>query len=312
MMARTKKLTPAGVLALMFASSAVPAIAQSKLHWSLTLNETRGPIRSVNLSAPLSKAATSEILGGPTSGSDNAYLIYTRMPSGAHGPALFTLPVEHYYVVLLGQLTVQIGTDKFVVRPMGGVIIPPDTSHEVWNAGAEPEAHFEVITSVNPSEDLSRDLMSMLKPAQPRKVENAASYIREISLPAAGDLKPGLNRQVYTNRAKGSAATVAVDSTSPGSGGPKPHVHRFEQVYFILEGETTVMYGVDHPKAKKNDIVILPQGVVHTNTNMTSGPERHITLLLPEPASQPFDVEFEMKGAADGNSGAGPGPTSLR
>jgi mannose-6-phosphate isomerase-like protein (cupin superfamily) len=152
----------------------------------------------------------------------------------------------------------------------------------------------------------------MLKPAQPRKVENAASYIREISLPAASDLKPGLNRQVYTNRAKSSAATVAVDSTSPGSGGPKPHVHPFEQVYFVLEGETTVMYGVDHPKAKKNDIVILPQGVVHTNTNMTSGPERHITLLLPEPASQPFDVEFEMKGTANGNSGAGPGPASSR
>ena len=311
-MARTKKVTSAGMLVLMFASSAVPTIAQSKLHWSLTLNETRGPIRSVNLSAPLSKAAASEILGGPTSGSDNAYLIYTRMPSGAHGPALFTLPVEHYYVVLSGQMTVQIGTDKFVVRPIGGVIIPPDTPHEVWNAGAEPEAHFEVITSANPSKDLSRELMSMLKPAQPRKVENAASYIREISLPAAGDLKPGLNRQVYTNRAKSSAATVAVDSTSPGSGGPKPHVHPFEQVYFILEGETTVMYGVDHPKAKKNDIVILPQGVVHTNTNMTSRPERHITLLLPEPASQPFDVEFEMKGAANGNSGAGPGPASSR
>src|SRR5690348_13093876 len=183
MMARTKKVTPAGVLALILASSAVPATAQSKLHWSLTLNETRGPVRSANLSAPLSKAAASEIMGGPTNGSDNAYLIYTRMPSGSHGPALFTLPVEHYYVVLSGQLTVQIGTDKFVVRRMGGLIIPPDTPHEVWNAGAEPEAHLEVITSGNPSKDLSRDLMSMLKPAQSRKVENASSYIREISLP---------------------------------------------------------------------------------------------------------------------------------
>jgi mannose-6-phosphate isomerase-like protein (cupin superfamily) len=80
----------------------------------------------------------------------------------------------------------------------------------------------------------------------------------------------------------------------------------------MIEGETTVMYGMDNPKAKKNDIVILPQGVVHTNTNMTSGPERHITLLLPEPASQPFDVEFEMKGPATGNTGAAPAPTSLR
>lgn len=311
MKTRTKVLT-AGLFAVGFASLAVPARAQSKLHWSLMLNETRGPIRSVDLSKPPGKTAISEILGGPTSGSDNAYVIYTRMPSGTHGPALFTLPVEHYYVVISGKMNVQIGTDKFVVGPMGGVIIPANTPHEVWNSDAEPEAHLEVITSANPDKDLSRDLMSMLRPAQPTKVENATSYIRQITVPAAAELKPGLNRQVYTNRAKGSAATVALDSTVPGSGGPKPHVHHFEQVYFMLEGETTVMYGVEYPKAKKNDVVILPAGVVHTNTNMSSAPERHITLLLPEPASQPFDIEFEMKGPVSFNTGGAPKTTSSR
>jgi mannose-6-phosphate isomerase-like protein (cupin superfamily) len=304
-------LLPGGLFVL-FAILVVPVVAHAKLLWSLNLNETRGPIRSADVSKPLGKTAASEILAGPTSGSDNAYIIYTRMPSGAHGPSLFTLPVEHYYIVLSGKMNVQIGSDKFVVSPMGAVIIPADTPHEVWNSDTEPEAHLEVITSANPGKDLSRDLMSMLKPAQPRKIENAASCIRQINVPAEADLKPGLNRQVFTNRAKGSAATVALDSTFPGSGGPKPHVHPFEQVYFMVAGETTVMYGLDNPKAKKNDIVILPQGVVHTNTNMSGGPERHITLLLPEPAKQPFDVEFEMKSAATGNSGAGPGPISSR
>jgi mannose-6-phosphate isomerase-like protein (cupin superfamily) len=306
------KLLSGGLLAMVLASLMVPARAQSKLNWSLTLNEARRPVRSVDLSKPLGKTAVSEILGGPTNGSDNAYLIYTRMPSGAHGPTLFRLPVEHYYVVISGKLNIQIGTDKFVVGPMGAAIIPANTPHEVWNSDAQPEAHLEVITSANPSKDLSRDLMSMLKPSQPSKVEGAASYIREISLPAVADLKPGLNRQVFTNRAKGSAATVAVDSTLPGSGGPKPHVHRFEQAYFMLEGETTVMYGVENPKAKKNDIVILPAGVVHTNTNMSSAAERHITLLLPEPESQPFDIEFEMKGPVSFNTGAEARPTSSR
>jgi mannose-6-phosphate isomerase-like protein (cupin superfamily) len=308
MKARTKLLT-AGLFTIVFATPIVPAVAQSKLSWSLTLNETRGPIRSVDLSKPLVKTAISEILGGPTSGSDNAYVIYTRMPSGAHGPALFTIPVEHDYVVLSGKMNVQIGTDKFVVGPMVGVIIPANTPHEVWNADAEPEAHLEVITSANPAKDLSRDLMSMLKPAQPRKIENAGSYVRAIKVPAVGELKPGLNRQTYTNRVQGSPITVALDSTSPGSGGPKPHVHRFEQVYFMVEGETTVMYGIDNPKAKKNDIVILPEGVVHTNTNQSSALERHITLLLPEPVKQPFDIEFEMKGSATGTIGAGSAPT---
>ncbi len=300
------------LLALLLVAVSVPSSAQSKLNASLKLNETRGPIRSADVSPVAGKEAVSEILGGPANGSDNAYVIYTRMPPGAHGPALFTFPVEDYYLVLSGKMNVQIGTDKFVVGPMGGVIIPPNTPHHVWNADAEPESHLEVITSANPGKEISRDLLTMVKPAKPIKVENAASYIRQVTLPPAADLKPGLNRQVFTNRARGSAATVAVDSTVPGSGGPKPHVHPFEQVYFVLEGETTVIYGVDNFKAGKNDMVILPEGVVHTNTNMTSGPERHITLLLPEPARQPFDVEFEMKRPVSANPGSEPEAASSR
>jgi len=107
MKSRTK-LWCAGSFIFMVASVAGQAGAQTKGNWSPMMNETRGPIRSVNLSKPLGKTAVSEILGGPTSGSDNAYLIYTRMPAGAHGPALFTLPVEDDYVVISGKLNVQI------------------------------------------------------------------------------------------------------------------------------------------------------------------------------------------------------------
>jgi len=243
----------------------------------------------------------SEILGGPTNGSDNGYLIYTRMAPGAHGPSLFTLPVEHDYIVLSGKMTIQIGTEKFVAGPFTGVVIPANTPHEVWNAETQPEAHFEVISSANPGQDLSRNLMSMVKHAQPVKVANASQYIREVNVPAASNLKPGLNGQTYTQRSKGSPFQMRVDSTLPGSGGPKPHVHRFEQVYFEVEGETTVTYGLDEYRLKKNDIVIVQPGVVHTNGNQTTAIERHIVLLLPEPEAGPFDVEFEKKGAAGRN-----------
>lgn len=284
------------------ATGAAAQTGAGKPNWNLKLNETRGPLRSVEPSHQ-GKDAMSQILGSPSSGSDNAYLIYTSMPAGSHGPALFTLPVDDYYVVLSGKMNVQIGTDKFDVGPLTGVVIPANTPHSVWNAGTEGETNLEVISSADPAKDLSRNLMSMMKPAQPKKVDNAAQYIREINLPAAADLKPGLNRQTYTNRAKGSPITVAIDSTSPGSGGPKSHVHRFEQVYFMVDGATTVMYGLDNFKAKKGDIVIIPAGVVHTNNNQSSQIERHITLLLPEPAQEPFDIEFQMKGAA-GPAGA--------
>ena len=287
------------LIAVVSLGSATAQSGSGKLNWTLRLNETRGPVRTADASTLSGKTAVSEILGGPTNGSDNAYLIYTRMPQGARGPSLFTLPVEDDYIVLSGKMTVQIGTDKFVAGPFTGVVIPPNIPHTVWNADAEPESHFEAISSANPGKDLSRNLMSMLKPAQPSKVENAAQYIREVKLPAA--LKPGLNGQMYTQRAKGSPFQVRIDSTLPDSGGPKPHVHKFEQVYFEVEGETTVTYGLEDYKLKKNDVAIIQPGVVHTNKNQTGAIERHIVLLLPEPESGPFDIEFEKKSAVGSN-----------
>ncbi len=281
---------------LSLATVAAAQKGSGKLEWTLNLNETRGPIRSAHVSAPLGKTAVSEILGGPASGSINGYLIYTRMPSGGHGPALFTLPVEDDYIVLSGKMSVQIGTDKFVAGPLTGVIIPANIPHRVWNAEAEPEANFEVIASANPEKDLSRDLMSMLKPAQPTKVTDADKYIRQIQVPAASDLKKGLNRKIYTNMIQGSPITILFDSTLPGSGGPPTHVHRFEQVYVMVEGETTIPYGQDSPKIRKNDIAIIPPGVVHTNVNQSTGIERHLTLLLPEPTVPPFDEGFKDVG----------------
>lgn len=278
------------VLALAIPALAAAQSGQNKVQWNLRLNETRGPIRSADVS-PLSQGAVSEILGGPTNGSENAYLLYTRMAPRAHGPALFTLPVEHYYVVLSGKMTVQIGTDTFTAEPMTGVVIPANVPHSVWNAEGQPEAHLEAIAPAP-----SRDLLAMVKPTQPRKIENAAQYIRRINVPAANDLKPGLNGQVFTNRAMGSANTVRLDSTMPGSGGPATHVHRFQQVYFFVEGSTTIVYGADKRKASKNDIVILAPAVVHTNMNESGAPERHLTLLLPQPEDgAPADIEFEMK-----------------
>lgn len=90
-------LVVAQLRVLLIAVVSLAAAAQTgsgKLNWTLRLNETRGPVRTADVSTLSGKTAVSEVLGGPTNGSDNAYLIYTRMPPGAHGPSLFTFPVE--------------------------------------------------------------------------------------------------------------------------------------------------------------------------------------------------------------------------
>lgn len=287
------------VVLLAVVAMAITVAAQEgsgKLHWKLRVNETRGPIRTADTSQPSGNAALSEILGGPTNGSDNAYLIYTRMAAGAHGPALFTLPVEDDYVALSGRMTIQIGTEKFVVGPYTAVVVPPNTPHEFWNAQSDQETNFEVISSANPHEDLARDLMAMLKPAQATKVENAAKCIREIKFVPASDLKPGLNGQAWTDVTKGSPFQVRLDSALEGNGNTTTHVHIFEQVYFGTEGDMSLTYGLESLTVRKGDIAIIPPGVVHANAS-TTAVERHITLLLPQPppGSGPADIQFEKK-----------------
>src|SRR5437879_2724399 len=84
------------VLAL---ASATNSFAQ-KPNWNIKLNTTRTPVRAADMTSPLGKEAVSEILLGPTNGNNDGYVIMTRMPQGAHGPAMFTMPDDHLLIVL--------------------------------------------------------------------------------------------------------------------------------------------------------------------------------------------------------------------
>ena len=95
-----KLRTTACIAGVILASAAITTTAQkgdvkNRLVWATRLSEARGPIRTADTATPLGKNVSSEILGGPANGSDSGYLIYTRMPAGARGPALFTLPADH-------------------------------------------------------------------------------------------------------------------------------------------------------------------------------------------------------------------------
>ena len=284
------------------AGAGATTAAPTSLEWTLRLNETRGPVRVADVSSPLGKHASSEILGGPTNGSENGYLLFTRMAPGAQGPALFTLPDNHLLLVLEGRMSIQIGTDTFVAEPRTAIVLPAGIPHRVWNADAVEVRALEVIAPGS-----SRDVLSMLRPAQPVRVENAAQYIRKGNIPVAADLKPGLNGYTFASRTLGTAQQMRIDSTLAGSGGPRTHVHKFEQVYFEIEGKTTLTYGLLSYELPKYSIAIVPSGVVHTNNNQTSAPERHVTLLLDELAdpNEPLDIEVEFKGAVGGTRPAG-------
>jgi mannose-6-phosphate isomerase-like protein (cupin superfamily) len=257
------------------------------------LSDARGPVRPVD-SSPLTKPVSSEILAGPGNGLDSAFVIYTRMAPGARKRGLYTLPVDHTYLVLAGKLNVQLGTDEFVAEPQTLVLVPAGVPHQAWNAGSEPVAELEVVTPTP-----SRDLISMMKPAAPRKIENAAQYVRvapPMELTHKGVGAGALNERVLADRDTGSEHMLErLDDVLPGSGRGELHVHPFDQVYFIRKGTMSIQYGLGSYEAKDNSLVIIPAGTVHSNMNNTSELESHLTLMLPQPPKGTpagKDVEF--------------------
>jgi mannose-6-phosphate isomerase-like protein (cupin superfamily) len=290
------------------AKPASPANAEHHAGGMFHLSHVRGSFRAVDMS-PLGKEVSSEIVAGPANGLDSAFLIYTRMPAGTQGPAMYELPVDHTYLVLSGQLNVQLGADKFVAKPDTLVLVHAGVPHHVWNAGSEPNAVLEVVTPAP-----ANDLQSLMKPAQPRKIENAASFIRVA--PAIPNNDRGANSQPLAARDTDSGTShlqERIDNAKPGSGvGPGLHVHPFDQIYFVLAGTMTLQYGVNTFQIMPNTFAIIPTGVVHYNKNNGTVLERHVTLLLPEPEKEPFDLPVQFLPAPVRPGAAAPAATPAK
>jgi mannose-6-phosphate isomerase-like protein (cupin superfamily) len=263
------------------AASAAQADAVKAMTAGLHLSDARGPIRAVDLS-PFKGEASREILAGPGNGLESAFIIYARLTAGTRPRGLYTLPVDHTYLVLSGKLNVQLGTDQFLAEPDTLVFVPAGVPHGIWNAGTESESDFEVVSPAP-----SRDLASMMQPAQARKIDNAAQYVRpapKLDKLASGTGHESLNERILASRATGSQNIYErLNDVPPGGGRTDVHIHPFDQVYFVTKGTMSVLYGLKTYEAGENSLVVLPAGVVHNNQNNGTSVQSSITLLLPEP-----------------------------
>ncbi len=241
----------------------------------------RGPLRTADLT-PFAGRSSSEVLAGPASGLDSAFVIHTRLAPRAAPLGSISLPVDHSYLVLAGQANVEVGNERFVVQPETLVLLPAGVPHRIWNASASPVKVLEVVSPTP-----SRELGGLFRAAVPRRVAGAAGMVRVA--PPLGDLAGGtghasLNERILASRATGSPNMLErLNEMLPGGGRTQPHIHPFDQVYFVRKGEMAVTYGMKSYVAKADTLVVLPEGVVHNNLNTSNAVQSIVTLLLPEP-----------------------------
>lgn len=84
-------------------------------------------------------------LTGPGMGCANAVVNYMELDAGGAGPNTHIHEFDQYYLVLEGELTVEVALQKHVVPPRTLVILPAGVPHRQYNDGATIEKHLAVL-----------------------------------------------------------------------------------------------------------------------------------------------------------------------
>lgn len=172
---------------------------------------------------------------------------------------------ERFALVLSGE--VRLATAKETVSAVEGdlIFIPAGTSAAV--SGGQDAFWIAVSAPVQADKTGAPGVAHVIK-IDPSRFEGA-----------------GFAYQSLIDRTAGAATMrMNVLQVQPGSGSPDYHIHAFAQLYVIQDGEMTIDIGRRRLTAGPDSLVILPQGVVHRNFNAGSAVERHVSLLVPEPA----------------------------
>ena len=85
-------------------------------------------------------------LAGPGSGSAHTVVNYMEVDPGSAGPGTHIHHFDQYYLVLEGELSIEVALEKHVVVPHTLVVLPAGVPHRQYNDGAVTEKHLTVLS----------------------------------------------------------------------------------------------------------------------------------------------------------------------
>jgi mannose-6-phosphate isomerase-like protein (cupin superfamily) len=211
---------------------------------------------------------------------ESATFIRSFVPPGHAGRDFHTHEVEQLYFVLEGELEVVIGGTTVTASEHELVIIPRGIPHRNFNRGTVDELHLEVILPTPaPWPAWTKDAERSSTPAPPDLVrrEDPARTIEY-------EADPGYRSNVLADRASGfDSGHLRIDRLDPGASGPGLHIHRFDQFYFVLEGELSIEVAGERYTVRRHELAVLPHGAPHHQWNGSSAEVKWLTMNLPEP-----------------------------
>lgn len=95
-----------------------------------------------------------QLLADSGSGVDSAVIIYAEVEPGGAGPGTHIHEFDQYYLVLEGELTIEVALQKHQVGPRTLVVLPAGVPHRQYNAGNAVERHLTINTPAPKSDGL--------------------------------------------------------------------------------------------------------------------------------------------------------------
>ena len=223
--------------------------------------------------------------------SDSALIIGSLVGAGGCGPGQHVHEFsDQMYYVTAGTMKVQLGAEVFDVGPESLVWIPQGVPHHNWNTGDDDELHFEVLA---PVPFVSQPIAT---PTNSTDAKGRGYFVRTLDEVGFTEAMPKFHTATLLGRSDGSEhVSLYVGQVDPGGAGPDTHIHRFDQYYYVLEGELTVEIATDALAVHPGELAVIPAGVPHRQYNAGSVTERHLTLLVPEPLpGEPWDIGVDF------------------
>lgn len=205
---------------------------------------------------------------------ESCRVIASHVAAGGAAPPQHIHEVDQLYYVCFGEMHVQLGAEEFVAGPNTLVHIPAGTPHHNWNAGTGHEFHFELLApGPNPNYQPWEEVDSTDAGGRPYFVkpldEDRSTW---------DTIEPGYDRTVFL---RSPNAMLYLAELAAGGKGPDWHIHRHDQMYYVLEGELTADVALEHDVVPAHHLIVLPAGVPHRVWNASAARERHLVVNTP-------------------------------
>ena len=192
---------------------------------------------------------------------ESVMALAARVAPGGCGPGLHYHASDQFYFVLDGDARVQLGSEEHAVPAGSLVFVPAGVAHRSWNNSNAPELHLEFLA---PSIGAGRPLLVSVAEVSDAPGSATAPFVTRIDDEkfAAGARDRGFAVQSLADGSQGvSSCAINAVLVNAGGAGPAAHIHSFDQLYFVLEGELHVEVALQRHVAPRHSLVVLPAGV---------------------------------------------------